>query len=155
MNGPTQQLMKPILIQLKIKRMKNLKLAITSLLIPILIIGLFLEIINLKHGFQTGYLFLFFHKPIQIFLPVLVWNYVGLSLFNTPKYVGLMQWFTLGIWLFCGPILVLILRQFTNNYFMENLLDFSNLIIYTILFSSIIFFTFPIFQFKFLTNKTN
>ncbi|MBK9634777.1 MAG: hypothetical protein IPO64_09755 [Bacteroidetes bacterium] len=56
--------------------MKNLKFAITSLLIPILIIGFFLEIINLKLGFQTGYLFSLFPKPIQIFLPVLVWNYV-------------------------------------------------------------------------------
>jgi hypothetical protein len=140
---------------IKNKIMKNIKLAITSLLIPIVIIGLCLELINLKFGFQTAYLFNFFQKPIQIFLPVLVWNYLGLKLFNTPKYVGLMQWFTLGIWLFFGPFILLILRQFTNNYFMENHLEFSQLIIYTILFSSILFFTFPIFQFKFLTTKTN
>ena len=118
MNGPTQQLMKPILIQLKIKRMKNLKLAITSLLIPILIIGLFLEIINLKHGFQTGYLFLFFHKPIQIFLPVLVWNYVGLSLFNTPKYVNFK---TIYKQLFYGKSV----RFFKSNH-LYNLIFFYN-----------------------------
>lgn len=135
--------------------MKNVKLAITSLLIPIAIIGILLALINLKLGYQPGFFFLFFQKPIQIFMPLLLWNYIGFSLFTKPKFVGLIQWFALGIWLFFGPFIVLLIRQFSDNDFIVNPDIFNHLFIYTSLISTLIFFTFPIFQFKFLTIKKN